>query len=124
MTVPSDLLYTTDHEWLRLDGDLATVGVTDFAANALGDVVLLDLPQVGATLTAGEPCGEIESTKSVSELFAPVDGEVLEVNDAVVQDPGLVNSDPFGLGWLLKLRVVSTDGLLDAEAYAALAESS
>jgi glycine cleavage system H protein len=124
VTVPSDLLYTTDHEWLRLDGDLATVGVTDFAANALGDVVLLDLPQVGATLTAGEPCGEIESTKSVSELFAPVDGEVLEVNDAVVQDPGLVNSDPFGLGWLLKLRVVSTDGLLDAEAYAALAESS
>ncbi len=122
MNLPADLLYTKDHEWLRIEGDVATVGITEFASEALGDVVYVDLPDAGSAVTAGEPCGEIESTKSVSDLYAPTDGEVLEVNDAVVQEPGLVNTDPFGAGWLLRLRVASTDGLLDADAYAQLAE--
>ncbi|MFP5346545.1 MAG: glycine cleavage system protein GcvH [Actinomycetes bacterium] len=124
MNVPDDLLYTSGHEWLRVDGDTATVGVTAFAAESLGDVVYVDLPEAGAALTSGESCGEIESTKSVSDLYAPTDGEVLEANDAVVQDPALVNSDPFGDGWLLRIRVSSTEGLLDAEAYKALVEQS
>ena len=122
MNLPTDLLYTKDHEWLRVDGDVATVGITEFASEALGDVVYVDLPDAGSAVTAGESCGEIESTKSVSDLYAPTDGEVLEVNDAVVQEPSLVNTDPFGAGWLLRLRVASTDGLLDADAYAQLAE--
>jgi glycine cleavage system H protein len=122
MNLPTDLLYTKDHEWLRVEGDVATVGITEFASEALGDVVYVDLPEAGSALTAGESCGEIESTKSVSDLYAPTDGEVLEVNDAVVQEPSLVNTDPFGAGWLLRLRVASTDGLLDADTYAQLAE--
>lgn len=122
MNLPTDLLYTKDHEWLRVDGDVATVGITEFASEALGDVVYVDLPDAGSAVTAGESCGEIESTKSVSDLYAPTDGEVLEVNDAVVQEPSLVNTDPFGAGWLLRLRVASTDGLLDADAYGQLAE--
>lgn len=122
MSLPADLLYTKDHEWLRVEGDTATVGITGFAAEALGDVVYVDLPEAGSTVTAGESCGEIESTKSVSDLYAPTDGEVLEANDAVIQDPSLVNSDPFGTGWLLRLRVASTDELLDADEYAKLVE--
>ncbi|MBT9257205.1 glycine cleavage system protein GcvH [Phycicoccus sp. MAQZ13P-2] len=122
MNLPTDLLYTKDHEWLRVDGDVATVGITELASEALGDVVFVDLADAGSAVTAGESCGEIESTKSVSDLYAPTDGEVLEVNDAVVQDPSLVNTDPYGAGWLLRLRVASPDGLLDADAYARLAE--
>jgi glycine cleavage system H protein len=120
MNVPTDLLYTEDHEWVRVDGDIATVGITAFAAEALGDVVFVGLPAVASTVRSGESCGEIESTKSVSDLLAPADGEVAEVNDAVVQEPGLVNTDPFGEGWLLRLRVTSTDHLLGAEAYTAV----
>ena len=122
MAIPTDLSYTKEHEWLRIDGDIATVGITAFAADALGDVVYVDLPAVGTTLTAGESCGEIESTKSVSDLYAPVDGEVVETNDAVVQEPSLVNTAPFDAGWLLRVRVASRPELLDAAAYTALTE--
>ena len=119
MTLPANLSYTQQHEWLDLDGDVAKVGVTAYAADALGDVVYVDLPAVGTTLTAGTSCGEIESTKSVSELYAPCDGEVIEVNDDVVADCGQVNSDPYGAGWLFRIRVVGTPALLDADAYVA-----
>ena len=120
MSVPSNRKYTAEHEWLDLEGDTATVGITAFAADALGDVVYVDLPQVGATVTAGEPCGELESTKSVGELFAPADGEVLEINQGVADDPGLLNLDPFEKGWLFRMRITGTPELLDATAYDAL----
>lgn len=111
------LQYTAEHEWLETDGEVAKVGVTAFASDALGDVVYVELPQVGTTLTAGSTCGEIESTKSVSDLFAPVDGEVLEVNEAVVSEPSLLNTDPFGAGWLFRMTVTGSPELLDAAAY-------
>jgi len=120
MSVPTDRKYTAEHEWLDLEGETATVGITAFAADALGDVVYVDLPQVGAPITRGESCGELESTKSVSDLFAPADGEVLEVNQDVVDDPGLVNLDPFEKGWLFRMRITGTPDLLDAAAYDAL----
>lgn len=120
MPTPTELSYTEDHEWLTIDSEVSTVGITAHAADALGDVVFLQLPEVGATLTAGEVCGEIESTKSVSDLYAPADGEVVEVNAAVVADPGLVNTDPFGAGWLFRLKVSGTPALLDAAAYQAI----
>ncbi|MET2009935.1 glycine cleavage system protein GcvH [Microbacterium chocolatum] len=122
MTDLSSLKYTAEHEWVALAGDVATIGITDYAADKLGDVVFVELPAIGAGLSAGEVCGEIESTKSVGELYVPLDGEVVEVNDAVVDDPSRVNSDAFGDGWLLKLRVdpAAVDGLLDREAYLAL----
>jgi glycine cleavage system H protein len=122
MSNPNHLKYTVEHEWLDTDGDLARVGITAFAADALGDVVFVELPAVGSKLTAGETCGELESTKSVSDLFAPADGEVLEINDAVVEEPGLINTDPFGAGWLLVMRVSGTPELLDAAAYDALVQ--
>ncbi|GED83229.1 glycine cleavage system protein GcvH [Streptomyces sp. 6-11-2] len=124
MSLPTELMYTSDHEWIATDGDLSTVGVTAHAADALGDVVYLDLPAVGTTITAGEACGEIESTKSVSDLFAPADGEVVEINEAAVGDPGLVNADPFAAGWLFRMRISGTPDLLDATAYAALTEGT
>jgi glycine cleavage system H protein len=120
MSIPSDLRYTAEHEWLSLAGDIATVGITDFAARALGDIVYLQAPAVGTSVTAGEACGEVESTKSVSDLYAPATGEITEVNAAVVEDPALVNSDPFGAGWLFRLRVTELPALLDAAAYGAL----
>lgn len=119
MDFPANLHYTDDHEWVALDGDTATVGVTAFAASALGDVVFVQLPEVGERVTEGQACGEIESTKSVSDLYAPVTGEVLAVNTAVVADPDAVNADPYG-AWLLRIRVESHGELLDASAYAAL----
>jgi glycine cleavage system H protein len=117
MSVPSHLKYTSDHEWLAIDGDVATIGVTAFAADALGDVVYVNLPEVGSTVTGGDSCGELESTKSVSDLYAPVDGEVLEVNRAVVDEPGLLNLEPFERGWLYRIRVTGSADLLDADAY-------
>jgi glycine cleavage system H protein len=120
MSVPANRKYTAEHEWLDLEGETATVGITAFAADALGDVVYVDLPQVGAPITRGESCGELESTKSVSDLFAPADGEVLEVNQDVVDDPGLLNLDPFEKGWLFRMRITGTPDLLDATAYDAL----
>ncbi|WEK14711.1 MAG: glycine cleavage system protein GcvH [Candidatus Microbacterium phytovorans] len=121
MTDLDSLKYTDEHEWIALEGDVATVGITDYAADKLGDVVYVDLPAVGSTVSAGDVCGEIESTKSVGELYAPLTGEVLEVNDDVVADPSLVNADAFA-GWLVRLRVTASDvdGLLDRAAYVAL----
>lgn len=115
------LKYTAEHEWIRVEGDLAVIGITDYAAEKLGDVVFVDLPAVGAALSASTVVGEIESTKSVGELFAPLDGEVVEANDAVVDDPSLVNSDPFGAGWLVSVRYDALpDTLLSWDDYAAL----
>ena len=96
MSVPAELHYTEEHEWVSISGDVATIGITDYAASALGDVVYVNLPAVDAAVTAGEPCGEVESTKSVSDLFSPVDGEVIEVNEELDDDPGLVNAEPYG----------------------------
>ncbi|WP_026423856.1 glycine cleavage system protein GcvH [Actinokineospora inagensis] len=119
MSNPENLGYTAEHEWVdTADLTAATVGVTKYAADSLGDVVYVQLPEVGAQVTAGESCGEIESTKSVSDLFAPADGVVVEINEAVVDTPELVNTDPFGDGWLFRLRVESEPELLDAAAYA------
>lgn len=116
--VHPSLKYSAEHEWID-DGAPATIGVSEVAADALGEVVYIELPEVGATLTAGQVCGEIESTKSVSELFSPVAGTVVEVNDAVVQDPALVNSDPYGAAWLFRVDVTEAGPLLSAEEYAA-----
>jgi glycine cleavage system H protein len=120
VTAMTELQYTPEHEWIAVDGDVATVGITAYAAHQLGDVVYVDLPAAGATLSGGAVVGEIESTKSVGELFAPMDGEVVEANQAVVDDPSLVNSDPLGEGWLIKVRFTALPDLLDADAYAAL----
>lgn len=122
MTDLNSLKYTEEHEWIALDGDVATVGITDYAADKLGDVVFVELPAVGSDVTAATVVGEIESTKSVGELYAPLTGEVVEVNGAAVDDPSLVNSDPFGDGWLVKIRVdaAAVAELLDREAYVAL----
>ena len=121
MTELTDLKYTAEHEWVAMSGDVATVGITDYAADKLGDVVYVDLPAVGTTVTAGAVCGEIESTKSVGELYAPLTGEVVEINDAVVDDPSQVNADAFG-AWLVKIQVDPADvaALLDRAAYVAL----
>jgi len=110
--------YSSEHEWIN-DESPAVIGVSEVAADALGDVVYVELPEVGASVTAGQVCGEIESTKSVSELFSPVTGEVVEVNDAVTADPALVNSDPYGAAWLFKVAVSEEGPLLTAEEYAA-----
>lgn len=116
-TVQAGLRYSVEHEWVNAESPVA-VGVSQVAADALGEVVYVDLPEVGAQLTAGQVCGEIESTKSVSELYSPVSGEVVEVNDAVVADPALVNADPYGAAWLFKVAVTSEGPLLSAEEYA------
>ncbi len=122
MTDLTALKYTAEHEWVALDGDVATVGITDYAADKLGDVVFVELPAVGSTVTAATVVGEIESTKSVGELYAPVTGEVVAVNDAVVDDPSLVNADPFGAGWLVRISVdpATLGGLIDRDAYISL----
>ncbi|WP_295013153.1 glycine cleavage system protein GcvH [uncultured Microbacterium sp.] len=124
MTDLNTLRYSEEHEWVAVDGDAATIGITDFAADALGDIVFVELPAVGASLTRGDVFGEAESTKSVSELYAPVDGTVVEINDAVIDDPSLVNSAPFEGGWLIKVSIAdgAVDGLLDRDAYVAHTE--
>ncbi|CAN5260752.1 glycine cleavage system protein GcvH [soil metagenome] len=114
------LKYTAEHEWVLVSGDTATVGITAYAADKLGDVVYVDLPSVGSTVSESTVVGEIESTKSVGELFAPVNGEVLEANEAVVSDPSLVNSDPLGGGWLIKVKFTELPTLLSFDEYAAL----
>jgi glycine cleavage system H protein len=120
MALPADLKYTAEHEWVAVDGDVATIGITDYAAGKLGDVVFVDLPKAGSSIASGRVVGEIESTKSVGELYAPVDGEVVEANQAVIDQPDLVNSDPFGAGWMIKVRFAALPELLTAEQYAAL----
>jgi glycine cleavage system H protein len=128
VTVPEQLRYTEEHEWVAgLDdgGDVVTVGITAYAADALGDIVYVSLPEEGAAIEAGEPCGEAESTKSVSDIYAPVTGEVTAVNTAVTDDPAMINSDPYGEGWLFKVRLDGEpEGMLDAAAYAKLIEES
>jgi glycine cleavage system H protein len=118
---PEDLKYTAEHEWVKADGDAPVrVGITDFAQDALGDIVYVQLPEVGSKVRAGDACGELESTKSVSDLFAPVNGTVTGVNEALADQPDLVNSDPYGEGWMLEIDVAEPsllDGLMDAAAY-------
>jgi glycine cleavage system H protein len=124
MTDLTTLKYSEEHEWVALDGAVATVGITDFAADALGDIVFVELPAVGTAVSRGDVFGEAESTKSVSELYAPVAGTVTEVNQAVVDDPALLNSSPFEDAWLIKVEVAdgALDGLLDRDAYVAHTE--
>lgn len=122
------LVYTAEHEWVRDAGDgTAVFGITEFAANALGDIVYVTLPSVGAALAAGSSCGEVESTKSVSDIYAPVDGEVLERNDALDTSPETINAEPYGAGWLVRVRMSDPGqlgGLLSAADYARLTEAS
>jgi glycine cleavage system H protein len=117
---PAGLRYTAEHEWVRTEGDVVRIGITSFAQEALGDVVYVSLPGVGDSVTAGDTCGEVESTKSVSDLYAPVTGEVTAVNPALDTTPELVNTDPYGEGWMYELRPTdeaAVDGLLDVEGY-------
>lgn len=122
-TTPEDLGYTRDHEWARVDGARVKVGITAFAATALGDVVHLELPAIGSPVISGEPCGEIESTKSVSELYSPASGIVSEVNAAAVERPELVNEDPFGVGWLFIVVAEEAPRLLSADEYREVTEA-
>ena len=123
MTVPTDLRYTRDHEWVRLDGDEAVVGITQYAADQLGDIVFVELPEAGKALEASRPFGVVESVKAVSDLFAPLSGEVVATNDALTAGPELVNSDPYGDGWMVRMHLADAgdlEDLLDADAYDAL----
>jgi glycine cleavage system H protein len=125
--IPTDLRYSREHEWVRVNGSIARVGITDFAQDSLGDVVFVQLPDVGLDIVAGASASEIESTKSVSDVYVPVSGSVHAVNDALTDTPELVNSDPYGEGWILEVTLADpseVDGLLDAEAYRAFVEAS
>jgi glycine cleavage system H protein len=120
MEFPEDLTYTREHEWVRVESDVVRVGITDFAQDALGDVVYVDIPEVGTEVTAGQPFGEVESTKSVSDVYAPVTGKVIERNGALADAPQLVNEDPYGDGWMIAIEPADTTqlaALLDAAAY-------
>ncbi|GAA3461440.1 MULTISPECIES: glycine cleavage system protein GcvH [Saccharothrix] len=126
MTFPENLLYTPEHEWVDWapgTREPVSVGITSYAAGSLGDIVFVELPAVGTRVASGEVCGELESTKSVSDLYAPVGGEVVEVNAAAVDDPSLINNDPYGAGWLFKVAVEDATGLLTAAKYAELTEA-
>jgi glycine cleavage system H protein len=127
MNVPDDLRYTKEHEWVRVEGSLARVGITDYAQDALGDVVYVDLPAVGASVAAHQPLGEVESTKSVSDVYSPLAGTVVDRNPAIEDRPELVNEQPYGDGWLVLIEPsdpLAVDALLDAAAYRALVEGS
>jgi glycine cleavage system H protein len=125
MNFPKELKYTQDHEWARVEGNHVTVGITDHAQSALGDVVFVDLPQVGRTLKAHETFGVVESIKAVSDLYSPVAGKVVEVNSALTDDPSQVNKDPYGSAWLVKLEIASgaAGDLMDAAAYTQFVQS-
>ena len=121
--VPEDLSYSEEHEWVRVEDDVAIVGITDFAQDQLGDIVYVDLPEVGSTIDVGSVVGELESTKSVSDVYSPVSGEVIAVNPELEGSEELINSDPYGEGWLFKVRLGDgepTEGLLSAEQYTAI----
>lgn len=120
MAEKSELKYTAEHEWVLVDGNTATIGITDYAADKLGDIVFVELPKVGDTVTPGKLVGEIESTKSVGEIFAPLAGTIVAVNDAVEASPELVNSDPFGEGWLAKIEFTELPSMLSLDEYTAL----
>jgi glycine cleavage system H protein len=125
MNVPEELRYSSDHEWVSRDGDVVRVGITDYAQDALGDVVFVQLPTVGDVVKAGESFGEVESTKSVSDVYAPVGGTVVEINEALADAPQALNEDPYGDGWICTIRLsdpADFDALLDAAAYGALVE--
>ena len=125
MVSPSELKYTKEHEWVRVDGDSGTIGITDYAQDQLGDIVFVELPEVGSAISAAQKLGEIESVKAVSELFAPVSGEVTEANDGLADSPEAVNDDPYGDGWMVKMRfsaAAELDGLLSADEYEAFIE--
>lgn len=120
MNVPANLKYSSDHEWCRLEGDMAVIGITDFAQSQLGDIVFVDVPTVGETLAAGDVFGSIEAVKTVSDAFLPVGGEIVEFNEAVDADPAVVNKDPYGEGWIVKVKVsdrAEYDALMSAADY-------
>jgi len=120
MNIPAELKYTKDHEWARLDSDILTVGITDYAQSELGDVVFVELPAVGDAIEAGDTFGTIEAVKAVADLFSPVSGEVTEINDALVDTPETINSDPYNDGWMVKIKISNQDEvklLMDAAAY-------
>ncbi len=124
---PEDLRYTREHEWARVEGDRATIGITDYAQEALGDIVYVDIPPAGTAVTAGERFGEVESTKSVSDIYSPVSGTIVDRNDELDKNPEIINSDPYGRGWLVVVEVAGTgraEGLMDAEAYSKLVSES
>ena len=123
--VPADLRYTPEHEWIRVEGDKAIIGVTDYAQDALGDVVFVDIPELGKRVTVGETVTEVESTKSVSDIYAPLEGEIIEINQELDDSPELLNGDPYGEGWIFILKLsetTSTESLLSAKDYRELVE--
>jgi len=125
MSIPSDLRFTKEHEWVRIEGDTATFGVSDHAQEALGDIVFVELPEIGRSIDAGEAYGVVESVKAVSDVYAPVAGEVIEVNDALEGEPDLVNSDAYGAGWIIKVKISDNNDdveLMNAEEYATFLE--
>lgn len=125
MNIPADLRYSKDHEWIRQDGDVVTIGITEYAQDSLGDVVFVDIPELGSAVEAGESFTEIESTKSVSDIYAPLSGTISEVNDALDEQPELLNNDPYGDGWICSIEMSDPDeldALLDADGYRALTE--
>lgn len=128
MQYPKEMKYDREHEWVRTEGDVAVIGISDFAQDQLGEVVYVDLPSVGDSIAAGDTFGEVESVKSVSELFSPVSGEIVGVNDALADAPETVNDDPYGDGWMIRVRLSNSaevDGLMDADSYQAfLAEEA
>ncbi len=125
MNIPAELRYSSDHEWVRVDGATATIGITEYAQDALGDVVFVEMPDTGLAVAAGESFSEVESTKSVSDIYAPITGAIAEVNAELESQPELLNSDPYGAGWICRIEISDPselDGLMDAEAYRALTE--
>jgi glycine cleavage system H protein len=125
MNIPAELRYSSDHEWVRVDGSTATIGITEYAQDALGDVVFVEMPDAGLAVAAGESFSEVESTKSVSDIYAPITGSISEVNAELESQPELLNSDPYGAGWICRIEIgdpSELDGLMDAEAYRALTE--
>jgi glycine cleavage system H protein len=125
MDIPAELRYSSDHEWVRVDGTTVTIGITEYAQDALGDVVFVEMPDSGLAVAAGDSFSEVESTKSVSDIYAPITGSVVEVNAALESQPELLNSDPYGEGWICRIEVANAselDGLMDADAYRALTE--
>jgi glycine cleavage system H protein len=125
MDIPAELRYSSDHEWVRVDGTTVTIGITEYAQDALGDVVFVEMPDSGLAVALGESFSEVESTKSVSDIYAPITGSVVEVNAALESQPELLNSDPYGEGWICRIEIADPaelDGLMDAEAYRALTE--
>ncbi|HFE65118.1 glycine cleavage system protein H [candidate division KSB1 bacterium 4484_188] len=120
MQIPEELKYTKDHEWARIESDVATIGITDFAQSELGDIVYVELPQVGDETAQGESFGTIEAVKAVSDMFAPLSGEVVEVNDKIVDNPEIINKEPYGEGWFIKIKMsdpTEVNNLLDKEQY-------